>query len=58
MKIKKILSLICCLTLCLLTINFTCYAESEIDGSSFYVTGEKLDQIFEALQDDSYEYKI
>lgn len=57
MKKKKLLSSICFLLICLLTLSLTCYAETNKSGSMVYTSGEQLDQIYELLQSDSYDLK-
>lgn len=57
MKKKKVISSICFLLICLLTLSLTCYAESNKGDSMVYTSGEQLNQIYDLLQNDSYDLK-
>lgn len=57
MKNKKILCSICLLLIYLMTLSLTCFAKTDKRDSMVYASGEQLDEIYELLQDDSFNEK-
>lgn len=57
MKNKRLLGFTLCLLICLITLSIPCFADSDSADSMVYASGEQLNQIYEALQKDSYDFK-
>jgi len=56
MKKNKMLCFVCCILIFLFTMSTPGYANSDESKSMVYASGEQLDELYELLQKDSYDF--